>query len=84
MDPLNQLHPLVTQGKLQLVAWRVSGEGTYLATGVSQETADLLFAGWSQGTTRPMNQAGSAGFAGVVQGNFKRAPFFSRFYCHNW
>ena len=72
VDPLNQLHPLVSQGKLQLVAWKVSGENTLQL----EFHGRLQTCCWQAGAkepTRHMNQAGSVGFAGVLQG--KWIPF---------
>ena len=44
-SPSNQLHPLIIQGSLKLLACRV-----YTATGVSEKASELLLAGWSAGT----------------------------------
>jgi len=72
VDPFNQLHPLVSQGRLQLVAWKVSGKNT-----LQKEFRDKLqTCSWQAGAREPtlhINQAGSAGFAGVLQG--KWIPF---------
>jgi len=69
MDPLNQPHPIASQGKLQLVAWKISGEGTRqqeFHRGL-QTYSSLVGA---KGLTQHMNQDGDGGFAGVTQGRW--------------
>ena len=58
-DPFGHLHPMVTQGQLQLAAWTVSGRTTE-----QQEFQKGLSSSYCQATS----QAGRNGAAGVIEG----------------
>jgi len=66
-DPSNNIHPLAGQGKLQLVTWKVSGDGTLRQAYLNKLQTYWLQVG-ARVPTPPMNQAGDAGYAGVIQG----------------
>ena len=66
-DPFGHRHPMVTQGQLQLAAWKVSGRATE-----QQEFRKGLPSLYCQGGAKehhhPISQAGRSGVAGVVEG----------------
>lgn len=56
-DPLNRLHPMMVQGKLQLCS-RVESVGKqHRAEGVSEKASSLIISGWSKGTNATYQSA---------------------------
>jgi len=66
-DPMGQHHPLVCQGSLRLIAWRVSGNSTQQ----SEFLTRLQSYSWQVGAEvqiRPTSLDGTDGWAGVREG----------------
>ena len=66
VDAFNQLHPLVSQGRLQVVIWKVSEVNS-----LQPEFHNTCC--WQAGAREPtlhMNKAENVGFAGVLQGKW--------------
>ena len=54
-DQFNNPHPLIAAGQLQLAAWKLSNVDS--KQGISEETSQLLAAGWSRGTNTTYQSA---------------------------
>ena len=66
-DPFGHCHPMVTQGQLQLAAWKVSGRATQQRE-FRKGLPSLYCQGGAKEHHHPTSQAGRSGVAGVVEG----------------
>lgn len=72
-DPLNRLHPMMVQGKLQLRS-RVESVGKqHRAEGVSEKASSLIIQDGAKGQMPPTNLHGRSGAAGAL--NSALIPF---------